>query len=707
MPDEYSDAVARKITSSLQKEFQDKNNIMFFVKDEFDGTNTNILEGYSTADNDNRYYENLLEKFTPDFFIQGNYSLSKNSLQQTMLCLQSVNIKNYYFKSSEGIKKIELKSANAIMSDEDKTANIKTQNNIWANGKATYYEKAEENSVENLISKIASQLQTKFLSVKPQNEGIADFSKKIIKTYQYSLSDKIKSKVISEEDGNCEIVKYISKDALFQIFDEREITVKDYIKMAQKAENELRIADALLNNYRALVLLKTLPDNKKIKYNFGNGKIQMYNGIKQKIKNLLISTKFAIASSQNNAKKSVEYTLNITYKNKPVQNIVYKFWTGKGYSPHIQANNGIGTAELFGASTSSNQLKCKIEYMFTYKKQEDLAFAQAIDALELPRFQEATVKISANKKTPIKKTNTDLAKNIKPVYAGRKSSSGTKNTSYKNANNKITNLDTKKAGEIIKFITDAIKTKQYASVKNLFTTEGYDMFIKLIKYGNAKVINYGNNYKLVQIGNRKIFRFIPMKFSFGKKVYIENVTFSFNKENKINNVSFALSNAAVDNIMRSNWDLYDKFELLTFMENYKTAYQLERIDYIKSIFSEKALIIIGNVLKYAPNNPELHKVEYKKYTKKEYIQKLDKCFKANKYINLRFEETTVKQGKLKHVYGIQLNQIYSSSNYADKGYLFLLIDLRNKEKPLIHVRTWQPDKNPDGSIFGVGDFYFD
>ena len=56
------------------------------------------------------------------------------------------------------------------------------------------------------------------------------------------------------------------------------------------------------------------------------------------------------------------------------------------------------------------------------------------------------------------------------------------------------------------------------------------------------------------------------------------------------------------------------------------------------------------------------------------------------------------------IYGIQIKQDYYSTNYADKGYLFLMIDLNDSINPKIYVRTWQPEKNDDGSIFGLNDF---
>ena len=47
---------------------------------------------------------------------------------------------------------------------------------------------------------------------------------------------------------------------------------------------------------------------------------------------------------------------------------------------------------------------------------------------------------------------------------------------------------------------------------------------------------------------------------------------------------------------------------------------------------------------------------------------------------------------------------YAEDNYGDVGYLFLLVDLRS-ELPIIHVRAWQNDKLPLGSLIELNDFY--
>jgi hypothetical protein len=154
--------------------------------------------------------------------------------------------------------------------------------------------------------------------------------------------------------------------------------------------------------------------------------------------------------------------------------------------------------------------------------------------------------------------------------------------------------------------------------------------------------------------------------------------------------------------------------LISFLENYKTAFALNRLDYISSIFSDDALIITGRVVKRVDiENSMLGNNEYVIYnrqSKDEYISNLTRSFASKEYINLKFSNisiTKMMRGSNPNIYSIQIKQDYYSSNYGDTGYLFLLVDMNDYEKPIIHLRTWQPkpDKNiSESGIFGPGNF---
>jgi hypothetical protein len=203
-----------------------------------------------------------------------------------------------------------------------------------------------------------------------------------------------------------------------------------------------------------------------------------------------------------------------------------------------------------------------------------------------------------------------------------------------------------------------------------------------------------------------------MSFSFesNDRTFIEDVVFYLDKNNKVCNLTFGLASDAINDIAsHTTWTEATRMLIMSFLENYKTAYALKRYDYIGSIFSDEALIITGHVVKpnSSPETTYLNNdiIRYNRQTKSEYMKMLKYCFDSNEFINIRFTSNNVRRsGKGNEIYGIQIKQEYFSTNYGDMGYLFLLVDLSDTIKPLIHVRTWQPEKNADGSIYGLSDF---
>ena len=188
------------------------------------------------------------------------------------------------------------------------------------------------------------------------------------------------------------------------------------------------------------------------------------------------------------------------------------------------------------------------------------------------------------------------------------------------------------------------------------------------------------------------------------------MVFTFNPDRKISNISFALEDVTLNDILsKSKWEDSAKMVLIDFLENYKTAFALKRLDYLESIFSDDALIITGRVVRRANVENRIQGsaeyVEYNRQTKAEYINNLRYSFGSKEYINIRFSNMEIlKMGKGDSIYSIQIKQDYYSSNYGDTGYLFLLVDASDYKRPVIHVRTWQPKPDPEFGIFGPYNF---
>lgn len=161
-----------------------------------------------------------------------------------------------------------------------------------------------------------------------------------------------------------------------------------------------------------------------------------------------------------------------------------------------------------------------------------------------------------------------------------------------------------------------------------------------------------------------------------------------------------------------------RFMVLDFVENFRTAYNRKDIDFLEKVFSQYAVIIVGKKLKLKNNN-ELQPVSTSEkwimsvQNKEQYITGLKGVFSRNKYIDVQFDNIKVTQhNKNKCIYGVTLKQDWTNMNvlkqktYADTGYVFLMINYCNTEKPEIVVRTWQPDKDIESEkeIFKLGDF---
>ena len=152
--------------------------------------------------------------------------------------------------------------------------------------------------------------------------------------------------------------------------------------------------------------------------------------------------------------------------------------------------------------------------------------------------------------------------------------------------------------------------------------------------------------------------------------------------------------------------------ILNYCEHLRTSYTTKDIDFLRQVFSNQALIIVGNVVRSADNYSATgiegdEKVTFSLKTKKEYLERLEKVFAANKKIDVKFTDFRImRHPTMEGIYGVSMKQKYTSDRYSDDGYLFILWDFRNKSMPLIHVRTWQPAASVNGEkeIIGIRDF---
>lgn len=200
---------------------------------------------------------------------------------------------------------------------------------------------------------------------------------------------------------------------------------------------------------------------------------------------------------------------------------------------------------------------------------------------------------------------------------------------------------------------------------------------------------------------------------FNESEYQEAVI-SFDKQGNLESFYLSISMNLYMNVIKNNKEITDlrrRQLILDYVEKFRTSYNQKDINFLQQVFSDDALIITGKVISQSKDNIKLpDKIVYKKQTKEEYITNLKRVFANNSYIKVTFDEIKVMRHPVNpNFYGVTLHQGYTSSKYHDDGYLFLLWDFTDEDRPQIHVRTWQPDqinggRIPEDEIFSLNDF---
>lgn len=582
-------------------------------------------------------------------------------------------------------------------------ANIKRSGSgyVWGEGTGKNLQEADKNALDDLISQISVRVESDFSSVTRQ-EGMSfnQYVNIVVNTYSTAYLGQTK-RLVNESGDRTIVLRYIHERDISKLFEDRKQKIFDFAAEANIALEELRIGDALRYYYWSLSLLRTHPDNNNMRYTMPERpERQMMHALNDQIVHIMKHLQIVISSiCDYPEEKRREIMIQVQWDGKPVQNLEYVYWTGHDWTRPVAVANGTGIMEFFGeAYDMLKDYRLQIEYAFLSLTRFDEELRSVMQQVSPYRFSEAAIVLRSN----VKPEPPEMAFSTAPAVLAVNYAATT--GSYKD--------------HVLELIP-AINSAKPESVREYFTQPGFEMFQVLNSNGRVKVLVNPDTLSIVALNDEVMVRSLPMSFSYhnNTRTFIENVVFIFDTTGKINSLSFALSDKAVSDILDKDerfGSSEEKFHLIRFMEDYKTAYNLKRIDFIEAVFDDNALIIVGNLLRPDDTrqldglyNQLGDRVNYVKLSKREFIDRLRRVFSSNEFVNIHFEDNNVRKvGGKDKIYGIQIAQHYHSSNYADKGYLFLMIDLSDTINPRIYVRSWQPEKNPDGSIIGLADFHF-
>lgn len=581
---------------------------------------------------------------------------------------------------------------------------IKKDNTYYyGEGFGTTVSEANRNALTDLINKITVHVSNAFDIIEEEsNNGEKVDSKTYVsnrvRTYSQATLNNTE-RVLLKNEPDAHVGLWIKRSEVARIFEGRKAKAIELVGLALAAEEVGKVDIALRNYYWAYALVRSLQHPNEVNYtdDDGNSHVLM-TWIVAKINAI-----FDAVSIKTIKKENDDVDLAITYKNKPVSSIDYTFFDGRDWSNIYSAKDGRGVLELAKGNDSKNY-QIKIEFEYRGEAHIDDEIRSVIDVVKSAPMRKSYKNVEATCITTekistigdgISFAKIDVSQVKKPAAVA----------------------DYELYKKTLKVVIDAIVSKKYDIPETYFTKNGLEVYRQLIKYGTSRLLGevdpiyYETNEGVMARG-------LKMSFSFRKNIrksFVEDVVFYFDKSAKISNITFGLGDSAeMDILCKGAWSETSRKAIMSFLENYKTAYALKRLDYIESIFDDDAVIIVANVAtkmvakKMGDDQYSMSKqniIRHNRYTKDQYLKNLARCFRSNEFINIRFAENEVrKMGKGGEFYAIQIAQDYYSTTYGDKGYLFLMVDINNPNVPIIRLRTWQPQKDPEFGLYGPEHF---
>ncbi len=533
----------------------------------------------------------------------------------------------------------------------------------------------------------------------------------VVNTYTAGHLNDVKSMVLERKKDEVIVGRYISKEKLNEIFKARRSRVIDYVRDGLLSEEKGNIGDALKYYNWALGLVNSVQYPSEVKY-AADGPIEgekiLLDWLPKRINSIFRDLKTQVADINGQ-----DVFLSVTYHGKDVASLDLKY-VRNNREQTVAVNDGRCEIQLEEGQDIQN-LNLEYEYAYKDEMRNDNELKMVSEIFNLPTFSKAQCVIQKGNK---KETKAAMAR-----IEAASQNAATPHDGFLQRN------QAKDYAGIVMKIAEAIKQKKYENVREYFTPEGYEMYDGLLHYGQARILTIPELH-CYPYRDKVICRSIPMQFTYqnNKRIFTEDVTFTFNQDELIESVAFGLDRPTREQIYTDNhlaeWGEENCTMLATFLENYKTAWALHRLDYIKGIFADDARIITATVLKPATlkNRKDDNAigvmrldshplVKYTEQNKHQYMKNLEDCFRRNEFINIRFTDCLI--GRMKDPrFAINIRQDYFSNTYSDTGFLCLMIDATDPEWPLIQYRTWQPERDPkinnmvdrnspDGRFWGV------
>lgn len=563
---------------------------------------------------------------------------------------------------------------------------------LYGEGGGVTLHAAKEAALADLIQKISVTVHSDFTSKERELNQDGNVTsdaeyQSIIRSYSTATLTNVKTIVLKPEP-DASVFLYIAKSEIDRIFESRVAKAKEFVGNADEALKNGQIDDALRYYYWSYCLVKSLryPNEAKI---FVDGQERsLLVWLPTRIDDVMGKVKVQSRRTADNT-----YEITATYDGRPVRSMDYTYFDGVDNSPVYSILDGKGLVEL-RPGMAMDAVQLKLEYEFRGLSRNDSEVEAVVGAMKPAVYRRAYHRVALDSAaSPAESTSTDVNGSMQSPLA-------------------LTNMGTLGTA-VMKPVMQALRSGSIEQCRKKFTAEGWEEFSKLMGYGKVTLMD-DIHLDYFADGDCVVCRGLPVSCRFNRgRVFNEKLSFYIDSNSKqITHVAMGLGREAMNDVVLGHldWSEKSRTRIVGFLEDYRTAYATKNLEYLDKVFDDNAVIVLGKRLQVAPQlNKEgymnNHRVQFTQLTKREFLRNLRRQFQSKDYINLHFSQNRIYQlQKGVERYGIEIKQDYYSSNYGDTGYLTLIFDLTNPDQPVIHVRTWQEQPDPNFGVVSPADF---
>lgn len=563
---------------------------------------------------------------------------------------------------------------------------------LYGEGGGVTLQAAKEAALADLIQKISVTVHSDFTSKERELNQDGNVTsdaeyQSIIRSYSTATLTNVKTIVLKPEP-DASVFLYIAKSEIDRIFESRVAKAKEFVGNADEALKNGQIDDALRYYYWSYCLVKSLryPNEAKI---FVDGQERsLLAWLPTRIDDVMGKVKVQSRRTADNT-----YEITATYDGRPVRSMDYTYFDGVDNSPVYSILDGKGLVEL-RPGMAMDAVQLKLEYEFRGLSRNDSEVEAVVGAMKPAVYRRAYHRVALDGAASLaESTSTDVNGSMQSPLA-------------------LTDMGTLGTA-VMKPVMQALRSGSIEQCRQKFTAEGWEEFSKLMGYGKVTLMD-DIHLDYFADGDCVVCRGLPVSCRFNRgRVFNEKLSFYIDSNSKqITHVAMGLGREAMNDVVLGHldWSEKSRTRIVGFLEDYRTAYATKNLEYLDKVFDDNAVIVLGKRLQVAPQlNKEgymnNHRVQFTQLTKQEFLRNLRRQFQSKDYINLHFSQNRIYQlQKGVERYGIEIKQDYYSSNYGDTGYLTLIFDLTNPDQPVIHVRTWQEQPDPNFGVVSPADF---